>query len=952
MEFIGRQARTVVVLALAAAAFLIPLAFASDANAQLRNFSERFSDNARGDIAFAANTLLTCPPAHAQCPGAQDGSLFLNNNNFSLINVDVDGFVDQNSDTIDDTRNSSRADLNMPAGSNVLFAGLYWGGVEFGGLDPTDPADIATFGSVRFDVPGPGGYQDINATASCSTPPPHAACVDGVSAGSYWQGYADVTSQVQVAGAGQYTLGDAKIRTGTNRFGGWTLVVAYEHASEDWRNLAIFDGLAAGGLVQLSGFTTPPTGNFNVRFGTMSYDGDNGGNDNARFEPGAGSTTIFRTLSDALNPANDFFNGRITRLGAHVTTKVPNYVNQLGYDSKIVAGTGGGTGPPATHIANNVTSATVRVTRGSDFMANGLMWTGIDVYAPDVTGTKTIVNTTDPGQPAEGDDVLEYQISYENRADDPNDPVDRADEFVITDPIPANMTYVPGTLAIDSGANAGVKTDTSGDDQAEFTGTSAVFRVGAGGGSGANDGGMLNPSEQVTVSFQVQVNTASPGHLSTNTATGDFTGRILSAESFSEDASASIPVIPVHDLVLDKSGPATVTPGQSMNYTLNVTNNGPSTSDQTTLTDTLPAGLTYDDGNSDNRCDQTGTNPTVVTCTLGSLAGNGANTSVTIATTVDLTATGTLENDAEVTDLGPTPESNPNNNTDSITTQIVIPPPEADLRLSKTAPAGPFHPGDQIPYTLTVTNDGPDDSPATVVSDTLPAGLTYVSDDAGCDTSNLPGVDCDLGTLASGASATVTIVTRLDAINGPTVTNSAFASGGNADPDPGNNASSVPARVEPPATDDTLCFFGTKVTILGTNAPETILGTPGRDVINGRRGNDTILGLEGDDLICGGRGDDLIKGGPGNDRVKGSLGDDRIRGNLGDDWLRGAPGNDVITGRRGNDRLMGNNGNDRLRGRQGDDNLLGGPGTDRGHGGPGRDRSRGVETVFDVGLIK
>jgi uncharacterized repeat protein (TIGR01451 family) len=402
--------------------------------------------------------------------------------------------------------------------------------------------------------------------------------------------------------------------------------------------------------------------------------------------------------------------------------------------------------------------------------------------------------------------------------------------------------------------------------------------------------------------------------------------------------------LPADVSIVKSDGPDPVQPGTNLTYTLDVANGGPSRATNVTVGDALPAPLTLVSATpSQGTCNAA--NP--VSCDLGIL-DSGDSAQVVIVATVDPAASSIrITNTATVT--AAEPDSDTNDNTSTTDTLV---PPISDLELTKTAPPGPFASGAQVPWSFTVTNDGPNDSPATTVTDTLPAALSYVSDDAGCTVAGRD-VTCNLGTLPAGASRTFTVVTQLGTATGAGLTNQAQVSGPNIDSDTTDNASAATAATQPPPTtpagDDTLCFFGTKVTILGTNEPETIVGTPGRDVINGRRGKDTILGLEGDDLICGGRGDDLIKGGIGDDRVKGSLGDDRIRGNLGDDWLRGAPGDDVITGRRGNDRLMGNDGDDRLRGRQGDDTLLGGPGTDWGHGGPGDDRGLSLATAFSVG---
>ena len=85
-------------------------------------FAARKTFNDNGAIALIGNNLLTCPASAAGCTAAKaasSGGAEVNNNNYVMENVDVDGDSS--------TFNSSNSQLLLPDGSTVLWAGLYWG---------------------------------------------------------------------------------------------------------------------------------------------------------------------------------------------------------------------------------------------------------------------------------------------------------------------------------------------------------------------------------------------------------------------------------------------------------------------------------------------------------------------------------------------------------------------------------------------------------------------------------------------------------------------------------------------------------------------------------------------------------------------------------------------------------------------------------------------------------
>ena len=236
------------------------------------------------------------------------------------------------------------------------------------------------------------------------------------------------------------------------------------------------------------------------------------------------------------------------------------------------------------------------------------------------------------------------------------------------------------------------------------------------------------------------------------------------------------------DLFLTKAdSPDPVQVEEVLTYTLTVTNGGPEEATAATVEDQLPAGVQFVAATaSQGSCTQAGG---VVTCSLGSLA-NGASATVTVEGRA--TAGGTLSNTAEVE--APEPDPNPGNNSDTETTTVIGEGTAADLSLTKADSPDPVQANGVLTYTLTVSNGGPDDATAVTVEDQLPAGVQFASATASQGTCTHAGgvLTCSLGSLANGASATVTIEVRHTA--GGSLSNTAEVEGAEPDPNPGNNS--------------------------------------------------------------------------------------------------------------------------------------------------------------------
>ncbi|MEX1007253.1 MAG: DUF11 domain-containing protein, partial [Acidimicrobiia bacterium] len=114
-----------------------------------------------------------------------------------------------------------------------------------------------------------------------------------------------------------------------------------------------------------------------------------------------------------------------------------------------------------------------------------------------------------------------------------------------------------------------------------------------------------------------------------------------------------------------------------------------------------------------------------------------------------------------------------------------------DLGVEKSDDPDPVVAGNQLTYTVTVTNHGPADATGVVVTDTLDPNTTFVSTSLGADCQHAAGVvTCQIGNLASAAFVNFTItVTVLPGapVGTDTLDNHVEVSGDQPDWNPDNN---------------------------------------------------------------------------------------------------------------------------------------------------------------------
>ncbi|QDV70716.1 Cna protein B-type domain protein [Rosistilla carotiformis] len=234
----------------------------------------------------------------------------------------------------------------------------------------------------------------------------------------------------------------------------------------------------------------------------------------------------------------------------------------------------------------------------------------------------------------------------------------------------------------------------------------------------------------------------------------------------------------------------TAVAGGELTYVLTILNNGPIDGTGVTVTDVLPSTLTIVSASASQG--SVTPNGNSLSANLGNLA-SGATATITIVTTLAASATGTVTNTANVTSNET--DSNTSNNQSTISSTVTQ---QTDLSIVKTDIGDPTSPGNTIDYTLTVTNNGPSNATGVVVTDNLPAGVTFVSGSGsqGTVTNNNGVITASVGNLASGSTATVTIRVQVASGTTGTISNQATVTGNEPDPVSTNNSSSTTTTVQ------------------------------------------------------------------------------------------------------------------------------------------------------------
>jgi uncharacterized repeat protein (TIGR01451 family) len=379
-----------------------------------------------------------------------------------------------------------------------------------------------------------------------------------------------------------------------------------------------------------------------------------------------------------------------------------------------------------------------------------------DDASADLSLTKTVDNST----PNVGEQVV-FTITLTNSG-----PF-AATGVSVKDQLPPGLTYVSD----DSGGSYNSATGIWTVGTLSISGTATLHITAT--ATSASTGGVTNTAEVFTS------NEFDPDSTPNNNISG-------------EDDQSSVTVNTLDaDLSITKTdSPDPVAPGGTLTYTITVTNNSTDAAQNVTVTDNLPATVTFGTCNSvsgNGTCGGTGNSRTV---TYASIAG-GASETITLQVTVSNAATdgSTISNTASVSSATTFDPNNGNNSATATTTVQAAAPPSADLSLIKTVNNATPNVGEQITFTVQLSNNGPDAASGVTVNDLLPPGLTFVTATTSHGTYDSGTGNWTIGAVAVGTNVetlTITALVTSASISGVTNTAEVTASD-QADPDSAPN---------------------------------------------------------------------------------------------------------------------------------------------------------------------
>jgi uncharacterized repeat protein (TIGR01451 family) len=299
------------------------------------------------------------------------------------------------------TTGTTQASLSgIPASATIRKAYLYWAGS----------------GSNDYTVT----FEGASVTASRQ----YTATWSG---NNFFNGVADVTSQVNTKRNGTYSLSGLSVNnsytycSNETVLGGWALLVIYADASETFRVLNLYEGFQAYQYTSItlnpSNFTTPtPLGSATGKHGHITWEGD-------PTLSGGSEDLVFNTyeLTDAINPSHNQFNS-----ASNITSPADTASYGVDFDSYTVA---------SPVIGPGQTSAETVYSSGQD-----LVFLSAEIIAmPNIPVADLALGMTLSGSLVQGQNAA-YALTVSN-----NGPNEESGPIVVSDTLPGGLSFVSGS---------------------------------------------------------------------------------------------------------------------------------------------------------------------------------------------------------------------------------------------------------------------------------------------------------------------------------------------------------------------------------------------------------------------------------------------------------------------------------------------------------------------------
>ncbi|MFV3010647.1 SdrD B-like domain-containing protein, partial [Clostridium botulinum] len=319
-----------------------------------------------------------------------------------------------------------------------------------------------------------------------------------------------------------------------------------------------------------------------------------------------------------------------------------------------------------------------------------------------------------------------------------------------------------------------------------------------------------------TITFDAVVNAVPIPNPALNTATINYSYIPVEGgieNNFTVDSN-TVPLevrAVVADVGVIKTGsPNPVMSGETLTYTIDVSNLGPGDAQNVVLTDTIPPEITGTEFSTDGGLTFS---PWPESFNIGTLLNQETRT-ILIRGTVAQVAPGFITNTAEVTST--TPDPNLSNNTSTSVIEVNESTEEADVGVFKSVGLNPVPAGEVVVFPIKVSNFGPADAQNVVLTDTIPPEITGAefSEDGGSTFSPWTG-SLVIGTLLNGETRDILIRGTVSPTAAGIISNTATVTSTTPDPNPSNNTSTVDVEVLAPVVAD--------VSVVKTASPNPVM---------------------------------------------------------------------------------------------------------------------------------